>query len=190
MAGKIIGLGLATLTQVGIWLAIGLAIYSYRGALNISADIMGAIFNPVIIFFFLMYLILGYIMFSTLFALIGSICNTDKEAQNFIYPVTMSMILPLIIGMYVIQEPDSTVVTVLSLIPIFTPTLMILRLNVIGAETFSFTNSIVLEATLGIIITVLATALIIWLTSKIFRVGILMYGKRPTLPEIIRWIRY
>jgi ABC-2 type transport system permease protein len=190
MAGKIIGLGLATLTQVGIWLAIGLAIYSYRGTLDISADIMGAIFNPVIIFFFLVYLILGYIMFSTLFALIGSICNTDKEAQNFIFPVTMSMILPLIIGMYVIQEPDSTVVTVLSLIPIFTPTLMILRLNVIGAETFSFANSIVLEATLGIILTALAIALIIWLTSKIFRVGILMYGKRPTLPEILRWIKY
>jgi len=190
MAGKIIGLGLATLTQIGIWLAIGIGIYSYRGALNISGDIMGAIFNPVIIVFFLLYLILGYIMFSTIFALIGSICNSDKEAQNFIFPVTMSMILPLIIGMYIVQEPDSAVVTVLSLIPFFTPTMMIMRLNIIGADTFSFANSIVLEAAVGVILTALTTLVIIWITSRIFRIGILMYGKRPTLPELIRWIRY
>jgi ABC-2 type transport system permease protein len=190
MAGKIIGLGLASLTQVGIWLAIGLGIYAYRGSLNISADISGVIFNPVFIIYFILYLIIGYILYSTLFALIGSICNTDKEAQNYIFPITMSLMLPVIMGMYIIQEPDSAIVTVLSLVPFLTPTMMILRLNIMGAESFAFNNPIILEATLGVIITALTTILIIWLTAKVFRVGILMYGKRPTLPEMIKWIRY
>jgi ABC-2 type transport system permease protein len=190
MTGKIIGLGLASLTQVGIWLAIGLGVYAYRGNLNISADISGIIFNPIFIGYFIIYLVIGYILYSTLFALIGSICNTDKEAQNYIMPITMSLILPMIIGIYIIQEPDSTLVTVLSLIPFFTPTLMILRLNVMGAESFAFTNPIILEATLGVIITAATTLLVIWLTSRIFRIGILMYGKRPTLPEIYKWIKY
>ena len=67
---------------------------------------------------------------------------------------------------------------------------MILRMNFIGVEAFTFSNPIILEATIGVVITVLTTLLIIWLTSKIFRIGILMYGKRPTLPEIIKWMRY
>jgi ABC-2 type transport system permease protein len=190
MAGKIIGLGLATLTQVGIWLVIGVAIYSYRGVLDISPEAMGAIFNPIIIGFFIIFLILGYIMYSTIFAFIGAICNTEKEAQNFIFPITMSLILPLLLAMYIIQEPDSTVSTILSLIPFFTPTMMILRLNIIGPDSFSLHNPIILESMLGVILTAAAIVAIIWATARIFRIGILMYGKRPTLPEIIRWIRY
>jgi len=190
MAGKIIGLGLANLTQVGIWLVIGVGIYSFRGDLNISADITATLFNPVFIGFFLAYMMIGYIMYSTLFALIGSIVNTDKEAQNFIFPITMALILPVMTAMYIIQEPDSVLTVTMSLIPIFTPTLMILRMNFIGVEAFTFANPIILEATIGVIITSLTTLLIIWLTSKIFRVGILMYGKRPTLPEIFKWMRY
>jgi ABC-2 type transport system permease protein len=129
-------------------------------------------------------------MYSTLFALIGSICNSDKEAQNYIFPITMSLLLPVFRAMYVIQEPDSPVVVALSLIPIFTPTMMIMRLNIMSAEAFTMNNPIIMEAILGVIITALTTVAIIWLTSKVFRIGILMYGKRPTLPELIKWIRY
>ncbi len=190
MAGKIIGLGLANLTQVGIWIVIGLGIYSFRGDLNISADVAATMFNPVFLTFFLAYLLIGYIMYSTLFALIGSIVNTDKEAQNFIFPITMCLILPVMTAMYIIQEPDSAITVTMSLIPLFTPTMMILRMNFIGVDAFTFANPIILEATIGIVITSLTTLLIIWLTSKIFRIGILMYGKRPTLPEIFKWMRY
>jgi ABC-2 type transport system permease protein len=175
---------------VGVWVIIGLGIYSYRGALNVSADISGIIFNPVFITFFVIYLVIGYILYSTLFALIGSVCNTDKEAQNFLFPITMSLIFPIIIAMYIIQEPDSVLAVTLSLIPFFTPTMMILRMNVIGAESFSFGNPIIFQAALGVVITTLTTVLVIWLTSRVFRIGILMYGKRPTLPEIIKWMRY
>lgn len=190
MAGKIIGLGLANLTQVGIWIVIGIGIYNFRGSLDISADVAATMFNPVFLSFFLIYLLIGYIMYSTLFALIGSIVNTDKEAQNFIFPITMCLILPVMVAMYIIQEPDSVITITLSMIPIFTPTMMILRMNFIGVEAFTFANPIIFEATIGVVITTLTTLLIIWLTAKIFRIGILMYGKRPTLPEIIKWMRY
>ena len=190
MAGKIIGLGMASLTQVLIWFIIGAGLYMFRGNLEISADIAGVIFNPVFIFFFVAFLLVGYIMFSTLFALIGSLVNTDKEAQGFIFPITMTLILPIIIAAYLIQEPDSTVAVVLSLIPFFTPTMMILRLNFMGADTFNFSNPIILEAFIGLGITILTSILVIWITAKVFRVGILMYGKRPTLPEIFKWIKH
>lgn len=190
MAGKIVGLGLASLTQIGVWFAFGLAIYNFRGSLEISPQITETIFNPVFVTYFILYLLIGYIMYSTIFALIGSIVNTDKEAQNFIFPITMTLILPVMIAMYIIQEPDSAIAITLSLIPIFTPTMMVLRLNYIGADSFSLANPMVLEATLGILLTAATTLLIIWITAKIFRIGILMYGKRPTLPEIIKWMRY
>lgn len=190
MAGKIIGLGLANLTQVGIWIILGIGIYIFRGDLDINADVAATMFNPVFLTFFLVYMFIGYIMYSTLFALIGSIVNTDKEAQNFIFPITMILILPVMTAMYIIQEPDSALTVTISLIPIFTPTLMIMRMNFIGVDAFTFSNPIVLEATIGIVLTSLTTLLIIWITSKIFRIGILMYGKRPTLPEIIKWMRY
>jgi len=190
MGGKIIGLGLASLTQVGIWVALGSLVYLFKGDMVIAPAIADTVFNPVFIVFFICYMLLGYLMYSTIFALIGAIVNNEKEAQNFIFPVTMLNILPILMGSYIIQEPESTLVTVLSLIPFLTPTMMILRLNIMGSDTFSFVNPIFFEATIGVILTFLATLAIIWITGRIFRIGILMYGKRPTLPEIFRWIRY
>ncbi len=190
MGGKIIGLGLASLTQVGIWVALGAIIYFFKGDLSIAPAISDTVFNPVFIIYFICFMLLGYLMYSTIFALIGAIVNNEKEAQNFIFPVTLLNILPIVLGSYIIQEPESTFITVLSLIPFLTPTMMILRLNIMGPETFSFVNPIIFEATLGVILTFLATLGIIWVTGRIFRVGILMYGKRPTLPEILRWITY
>jgi len=190
MAGKIIGLGLASLTQVAIWMVIGLGIYQFKGNLSIDADISNILFNPVLILFFLVFLVLGYLLYSTLFALIGSLVNSDKEAQGFIFPITLTVMLPTILAMYIVQEPESTIATVLSLIPFMTPTMMVIRLNIIGPDSFSLANPIVLQSIIGAILTFLTFLGVVWFTSKIFRIGILMYGKRPTLPEIIRWMRH
>lgn len=190
MAGKIIGLGMASLTQVAIWMVIGIGIYNFRGSMSISADIADILFNPVLIFFFIVYLILGYLLFSTLFALIGSIVNSEKEAQGFIFPITMTIMLPIILSMYIVQEPESAFAVILSLIPFLTPTMMLVRLNIISPTGFSLSNPVVLQAFIGMILTILTILVVIWVTAKIFRIGILMYGKRPTLPEIIKWIKY
>ncbi len=71
-----------------------------------------------------------------------------------------------------------------------TPTMMIIRLNVIGPDTFSLANPIILQSIIGVVLTVLTILGVIWFTARIFRIGILMYGKRPTLPEIFRWVTY
>jgi ABC-2 type transport system permease protein len=190
MMGKVTGLGAASLTQIAIWVVIGLVLFSNRAALQIPVEVADIVFNPVLIFYFVLFLIIAYFMYATLFAFIGSICNSDKEAQNFMFPIVISLMLPVFLMMYIIQEPESTVSVILSLIPILTPTMMMARLNIINPGSFSLADPIILEATIGVVVSALFTVFFIWITGRVFRIGILMYGKRPTLPEIIKWVRY
>lgn len=190
MMGKIVGLGAANLTQIGIWIVAGAVIFSMRGSLAVPAEVSSVLFNPILIGFFILFLIIAYAMFSTLFAFVGSICTTDKETQNFVFPITMLLILPVILLMYIVQEPDSIVSVILSMIPVLTPTMMVARIYIASPEIFTFSNPIILEAVIAAILAILFTIFLIWVTSRIFRIGILMYGKRATLPEIIKWVRY
>jgi len=194
MLGKVLGLGGATLTQLFIWIILGAVVYMGSGAMAIAINpgILHVIYNPVVLVFFGLFMIFGYILFSTLFLLVGSVVNSDKEAQNFIFPITMLLVLPIIIGISVIQDPNSTMARTFSMIPLFTPTLMMMRIVFIApsATHYSFFSGILAEATLAFILLVITAVLIIWLASKIFKVGILMYGKRPTLAEIVKWVRY
>jgi ABC-2 type transport system permease protein len=194
MAGKILGLGAATFTQVAIWTLVGVGIYFIGGvsSIDIDASISRLVFNPVIVVFFILFLITGYLMFSTIFALIGSIVNSEKEAQSFVFPITMSMILPVMLGIYIVQEPNSTLAVTLSLIPFFAPTMMMMRIMFVApaATHYSLFSGILGEAVLAYLIVVVTTIAIVWLAGKIFRIGILMYGKRPTLPELVKWVRY
>ena len=192
MLGKVLGLGAATLTQVGVWYIMGAGIYAMKGVLDIDPAIDRILFNPAIIIFFILFMVSGYILYSTLFALIGSIVNSEKEAQSFIMPITMLMILPFILALHVVQEPNSALSVTLSLIPFLTPTMMMMRLVFVAPTLtdYSLFGSIIGEATLGLVLVILTMLAIVWLTSRIFRVGILMYGKRPTLPEIVKWVKY
>ena len=194
MLGKITGLGAATFTQVAIWVLVGVGIFFVSGSasLDISSDITRLVFNPMVVVFFVLFMIVGYLLYSTIFALIGSIVNNEKEAQSFIFPITMSLILPVMVGMHIIQEPNSTLSLALSYIPFFAPTTMMMRIIFLAPTVteYSLFSGILGESILSFIILVSSTMIIIWLTAKIFRVGILMYGKRPTLPEIVKWIKY
>jgi ABC-2 type transport system permease protein len=194
MAGKVMGMGAAAFTQVAIWFAVGLGIFFYTGSTSLELDpsISRIAFDPAIVTFFLLFFITGYIMYSTLFALIGSIVNSDKEAHGFVLPVSLSLILPLVVGMAVVQDPHATWVMAMAYFPLFTPTMMLMRVVFVAptAVEYSLFSGIVGEAALGFIVVVLATIVIVWFAARIFRIGILMYGKRPTLPEIARWVRY
>jgi ABC-2 type transport system permease protein len=194
MFGKIIGLGLAAFTQVAVWVVIGLVLFfaSNSAAIEVDPAISRIAFNPVIVAFFVLYFVAGYVLYSALFALIGSIVNSDKEAQNFIFPITITLILPVMVGIGVVKDPYATWVLVMSYIPFITPSMMLMRIIFLAptATEYSFFSGILAEATLGFLVVVAATFFTVWVTAKIFRVGILMYGKRPTLPEIIRWVRY
>ncbi len=194
MLGKVLGLGAAAFTQVAIWILIGLVIFlaSGPGSFAIDPSISQIAFNPVIVIFFVLFFIVGYIMYSTLFALVGSLVNSDKEAQNFVFPITISLILPVMLVSAVAQDPYVAWAQVLSYIPFFSPTMMLMRIVFVApsATDYSLFSGIVAEGTIAFIIAVITTLLLIWLVARVFRVGILMYGKRPTLSEIIKWCRY
>jgi ABC-2 type transport system permease protein len=117
-----------------------------------------------------------------MYAGIGSLVNNEKEAQYLVMPVTMFLVVPIMLMMFVIKSPDSSVSVILSLIPFFAPILMLLRISVLLPPFSQIAASIVLL--------ILTTILMIWISAKIYRVGILMYGKRPGFAEIIKWMRY
>lgn len=184
MMGKILGLGAASLTQMLLWGALGVGFFFFGSS---SAFMAGLIENAkalslTFFFSFAVFFILGYFLYATLFALLGSIISSEREAQQFVAPITMTLILPIMLGMAIIQNPDAGWVVVLSYIPFLTPTLMILR------SSFSYIP--VSQIMIGVGILIVSIFLLGWLASRIFRVGILMYGKRPTLPELVKWVKY
>ncbi len=194
LLGKVFGLGGATLTQLLIWILMGAGLYFGSGAFAtaINPGIAKIVFNPVVITFFCLFQVFGYLLFATLFALVGSIVNSEKEAQIFVAPVSILLAVSFAIGILIIQEPNSTMARTLSMIPIFAPTLMMMRIIFVAPSVteYSFFSGILGEAILSFVLLLVATFFVIWLSSRIFRIGILMYGKRPTLPEIIKWVRY
>jgi len=194
MLGKIGGMGAASLTQVGIWVAVGAAIMAYTGGMESEMTVLmqAVLFNPVVVGAFVAFFIMGYFLFSTYFALVGSIVNSDKESQNFLWPVVICLMAPVLFVSAVVQDPNATWVRVLSFVPPFSPTTMVLRVSLIApTETdYSLFSGILGEAVLSFILLVVATLASIWLTGRVFRVGILMYGKRPTMPEILKWLTH
>jgi ABC-2 type transport system permease protein len=192
MFGKIMGLGAATLTQVAIWFLIGLGLFTMRATLEIDPAIGQLAFDPALVIFFVLYLVSGYMLFSALFALIGSIVTSEKEAQNFVAPISMVMILPFILGISIVQNPHSTLAVTFSMIPFTAPTMAMMRLVFVAPSVtdYSLFSGIIGESLLSFLVIVATVVLVTWITARIFRVGILMYGKRPTLPEIVKWIKY
>lgn len=194
MLGKVIGFGAAALTQVAVWVAMGALIFLYTGAAaaGFESSVSRIVFNPIIVVFFVLLFTTGYILYSTLFALIGSIVNSDKESQAFMIPIVMCLMIPIIVGTSIAREPNVMWATVMSFIPIFAPTMMMMRVIFIAPTLVnpSLFSGIVLEASISVLVTAVTTLIVIWFAAKVFRIGILMYGKRPTLMELIKWIRY
>lgn len=187
MAGKIVGIAAVGFTQYAIWTVFGLVLATYGGSLasGLVPEMEG--FNmptiPAYIFvYFVVFFILGYFLFSTLFAAIGSMVNSEKEAQQLMMPVIMLLVIPLLLIMFIMRSPNSSLSVALSLVPFFTPMLMLLRICILLPPFTQILASIVL-----MILTIL---LMIWISGKIYRIGILMYGKPPSLPEILKWVRY
>jgi ABC-2 type transport system permease protein len=178
--GKIVGIGLAGLTQVAIWILLAVAFLG-QSSLGIDKSIVNFL-TPELAVYFIIFFIIGYFMYSVLFSIVGASVNTDQEAQQFAAPITYLLIIPFLIGIMVTQNPNTPIVVITSLFPLFTPTLMFMRISV-AVPPFS-------QIVLAIAISVLFTMFLAWLGAKIFRVGILMYGKKPSLKEIIRWARY
>lgn len=183
MLGKIIGIGAVGLTQYLIWAICGAAI-SLVAALPALAT--GAVKIPQVstaqIVFFVVYFVLGYFLYATFYAMVGAIVSSEEDGQQMQMPVTMTIIVPVMISTLVMRNPDGMASTILSLVPFFTPVLMFLRIGLQMPPWWQIALSIVL-----MVGTILGS---VWLAAKIYRVGVLMYGKRPTIPELIKWLRY
>jgi len=131
---------------------------------------------------FIIFFIGGYFLYSSLYAAIGAAVDSETDSQQFLLPIIMPLMLAVYIGFFtVINDPHGTVATVFSIIPFTSPIVMLMRIP-FGVPVWQLILSIVL---------LFATfALVVWFASKIYRVGILMYGKKPTWKELYKWMKY
>lgn len=183
MVGKISGIAASGLILVGSWMAMFFLGTKYLPRLLGAApsfDLSVLATDPTYVVSFVVYFLLGYLLYASLFVAIGSIVNTLKEAQNLVGPITLLLIVPLIVMAPIARDPNGTLAKVMSYIPLFTPFTMMNRAA--GPPTlFEYiTTSILLVISVGVAM---------WAAAKVFRVGVLMTGKPPTIREIFRWIK-
>jgi ABC-2 type transport system permease protein len=172
LAGKILGLSALGLTQIFIWTLISIILVG-------GSVIPPAAFDN--IFPMLIYFLAGFIFYTTIFVGIGSIVTTEQEAQQMTTYISLILILPVVIAMPAIQNPDSMMVKVMSYIPLTIPSIMLLRFRI---EQVPLTDIII-----NLNIMFLSTVVTLKIAAKIFRMGILSYGKKPTIKQLIQWSR-
>jgi ABC-2 type transport system permease protein len=132
--------------------------------------------------FFITYYLLGYFLYAALYAMIGAMVSSEDDGQQLVLPVSMTFAMSFILSTLALQNPNGLAITILSLIPFFGPSLMFLRIALGAAPAWQIATSIIL-----FVLTIIAVT---WIAAKIYRVGVLMYGKRPTLPEVAKWLKY
>lgn len=181
LLGKLIGIGAASLTQILIWL-ISFGLLSFLAAATALASFKAPQLSPAVLFFFFLYFVLGYFLYSSFYAIVGALVSSEADAQQVQMPVALLLTIPLLLLMSVIRAPNSTLATLLSFFPLFSPVLMLARISVQMPPWWQIALSLAL-----LVGTILGA---VWLAAKIYRVGVLMYGKPPTLPELFRWLKY
>ena len=200
MLGKILGTSLAGLTQFAIWIVIGgvlLALapsffevntsaQAVQGAGNVSEinNIVAALYHfPFAETFvvFLLFFIGGYLLYSSLYAMIGAMVDNETDTQQFLMPILLPLILAFYVGMFsVIEEPHGTISVVFSYIPLTSPVVMLMRIP-FGVAWW--------EVLISLVILYLTFFAVIKLASKIYRIGILMYGKKASYREVWKWLK-
>lgn len=188
MLGKILGVGAMGLTQLGIWLAFvavlalaGLPLAAARLPIE-NVDLLQAVLPGVgVLLLFLVYFVLGYFLYAALFAAVGAMCSREEEAQQAQFPLVMLLIVPLMLQMNTINGRGFEWIEWVALFPFFSPILMFPRAAAGTVPAWMTALSLLLMAA--------AIAGTAWVAGRIYRTGILMQGKRPTLKELVRWIR-
>jgi ABC-2 type transport system permease protein len=181
MLGKIIGIGLVGLTQYLTWSFIAMNL-----SLPAVASLAGGDFLPKVpislLGYFILFFVFGYFMYASIYTAIAAPFNTDQEAQQLAM-IPMSMIISSVaIYPAVLNNPNGGLAVFFSLLPFTAPLMMFLRTSMAQVPIWQVVLSVVLLAG--------TTVVLAWFAGRIYRVGILMYGKKPTVPEILRWARY
>lgn len=184
MMGKLIGICLTALTQLAVWLGtlavVTLPVVAASLAWLPPDFKLPALPGAVIAHFFILFL-LGFFLFASFYAAIGAAFNNVQEASQLSTVAIMFLVAPFMLMMPVINDPDSTLAVVLSMVPTFTPLLMMLRIVVKTPPWWQIAVAYTLTGAF--------TVFMIWTAGRIYRIGILMYGKKPTPREILRWVR-
>ena len=211
MMGKIIGVSLVALTQFVMWILLSGVLYvgfsafvglSNPGVLSSGTvmtqeistnDIMGnegvqqilqiaqSIDFGTILFTFIVFFILGYLLYATLYAAVGSLVDNNTDSQQFTLPITVPLIIAIISSVYIVNNPDGGLSVCLSMIPFTSPIAMMVRIP-FGVPIWQVVLSVVLLAGTFVLMT--------WVAAKIYRTGILMYGKKLSYKEIFKWLKY
>ncbi len=183
MLGKLVGVGLAGLTQLAIWITTLTILLSFGfvSAMLSGADITLPSITPQIIIYFFIFFFLGYFIYATIYALIGSMVTNMQEGGQFAFPPIMLLMLGLYFCFAVVRDPNSTFAFWVSILPFFAPIVMPVR---IIAEVPPFW-----QIALAILLNLLTIFGLVWIASRVYRVGMLMYGKRASIPEVWKWIK-
>ena len=182
LAGKLIGVGAVGLTQIAIWVLTGAVIAGYPAAVATLSGTLSIHVSWVEGILFPIYFVLGYLLYASLFAGLAASCETEQELQMYTPLAALPIWLSFSLIWLVINDPNSAWSVAASLFPPTAPIIMMLRLGSEVPPVWQFIASI------GLMIVSLWIVLAI--SSRLYRVGILMYGKRATLPELLRWLRY
>lgn len=178
MTGKLIGVGAVGLTQVAVWAIMAgislpsIALHTSFSELNISTGAFLA---------FGVFFLLGYLLYSTMYATIGAVCTTEQEGQQLQFLVVFPLVISVFMLMPVMRSPEAPAVVWMSMVPFFAPVVMFTRIVVQMPPAW--------EIALSLFLLIATTGALLVLGARIYRVGILMYGKRLTLPEILHWMR-
>jgi ABC-2 type transport system permease protein len=189
MSGKVAGVGAVGLVQMGIWGAAAALLIRYKTAVlslfKVSAAQVAAIQFPSIptpmVLLVLAYFLLGYLLYSAMFAVVGAVVNTDTEAQQAQMPVVMLLIPGILVFPAVLNEPSGSLSNVMGLVPFWSPIIMPIRAAASEVPAA--------EVALSLAVLAVTVAAVVWMAARIYRVGILMYGKRPGIRELVRWAR-
>lgn len=183
MLGKLVGVGLAGITQLSIWMgsaAIFLGFIAIQGGFS---EVIGSlpVITPLMFGEFLLFFLLGFFLYASIFALIGAMVTTVQEGGQFAFPPVMLLLIGFYFSFAVLRDPNSALSFWVSIAPFFAPIVMPVR---ILAETPPLWQIL-----LSFVINGIAIVALVSLTARVYRVGMLMYGKRATIPEVWKWIR-
>jgi ABC-2 type transport system permease protein len=183
MMGKLVGVGLAGLTQLGIWVGTVAVLLGFIALQTDMSAMLSSVptITPLMVLYFLIFFLLGFFIYASIFALIGSMVTTVQEGGQFAFPPIMIMLAAFYFCFAVIRDPNSTLSFWVTLAPFLAPITMPVR---ILAETPPFW-----QIALSIIVNIAAIAGLVWIAARVYRVGMLMYGKRATIPEVWKWIK-
>jgi ABC-2 type transport system permease protein len=179
LAGKVLGLGALGLTQIVIWLGSSVALSG--GTLGMLGIALPLLVRPQLLVLGVVYYILGFLIYAVLMGGVGALGTTQQESQQLAGIFSLLAAIPLMLGGFMFSNPNMTIVRVLSWFPFTAPTMMLLRMPMTEVPPVDIVGSIAM-----LLISIPA---VLWVGSKIFRMGLLMYGKRPGLRQIIRALR-